>query len=228
MNSNARFVIKPNFKNLSEYKLKYTDILTYITIRSFYNSKDEYCYPSYNTIANLAQLSKKFLGESIKRLDKAGFLDVWKIGTVRVRHSYMFSEVVAYQKVPYQIFHSNDLTANEKSMLLLLREYCNSELDCCESISEIASVSGLTYRTIHKQFSSLVLKGYISDQIIEDASTKSLCKVFKFTDKLNWKYTMTSSSYLIKAKASETQSKSLAIVSMAIQIFKNMDHSSRE
>ena len=112
MNSNARFVIKPNFNNLSEYRLKYTDILTYITIRSFYNSKDKYCYPSYNTIASLAKLSKKFVGESVKRLDKAGFLDIWKIGNVRVSHSYMFCDVVAFQKIPYQLFQATELTSN--------------------------------------------------------------------------------------------------------------------
>src|SRR5687767_11159228 len=125
MNDSERFIIKPFFNNLSDYRLNYKDILTYITLRSFYNSKDKYCFPSYETIAKRAQLSKTFITQSIKRLEAAGFIEIWKVGKVRVRHCYKFSKLDQYQKIPYAFLDLGDLTTSEKAMLLLLREHFN-------------------------------------------------------------------------------------------------------
>ncbi len=188
MNSKQRFVLKPCFNNLSEYRLNYKDILTYVTVRSFYNSTDKYCYPSYQTLAKRSGLSKKFIAESVQRLECASLLDIWRVGKVRIKHCYKFNDDGQYQKIPLQIFDETALTSNEKGILLLLREYCNSMFECSKSISEISTSSGLTYRTIHRQFKSLILKGYVVEVEREDPLDKTIEKLFKLTDKLNWSF----------------------------------------
>ena len=187
MNSNARFVIKPNFNNLSEYRLKYTDILTYITIRSFYNSKDKYCYPSYEAIATNGKISKKFVSESLKRLSKAGYINIWKIGKVRFRHCYRFKEISEYQKLPYSYLENQDLTLNEKGMLLLLSEYAIASV-VSQPLSEIALCTGLTYKTIGSQYKSLIEKGYLKESLIKEETNNTLTKIFSFTDLVKWDF----------------------------------------
>lgn len=189
MNDNQRFIIKPDFKNLSEHKLNYKDILIYIAIRSFYNFEDKYCYPSYDAIAKRAQLSKKFVGESVKRLEGAKFLQVWRVVKRRIRHYYRFDQpIISYQKVPYQLLLDSDLTVFEKGILLLFREHCDSFYECSKSIAEIASESGLTYRTIHNQYQTLLLKGYIVECLYEDPLNNTLSKVIRLTQKLKWDF----------------------------------------
>ena len=181
-----RFVLKPRFNNLSEYELKYTDILTYTTIRSFYNSQDKYCYPSYDAISKRSGLSKKFISESIKRLECASLLDVWRIIKVRTQHCYKFPTEGTFDKVPFAIFDQSEFTAQELSMMLLLHEYCDSTFELNNSISELASSSGVPYRTLKTQIKSLLLKGYVVEVEREDFMNQTIEKVLKFTDKIDW------------------------------------------
>lgn len=222
MNDTQRFIIKPNFKNLSEYRLNYKDILTYITIRSFYNSKDKYCYPSYATIAKRSGLSKKFISESVKRLECAGYLDIWKVGKFHVRHCYRFNDEGIYQKIPFSLLDANDISAFEKSMLLILVEYCDSLQRCFQSVSELAVSTGLTYRTIDCQLKSLILKGYVVQEMYENPLDKTFSKYFKLTDKLKWNFPGNFSFTSFKANDSKSESEGLAIVDMALKMVKAM------
>ncbi|NEU09801.1 helix-turn-helix domain-containing protein [Flavihumibacter sp. R14] len=188
MDNAKRFILKPTFNNLTEQGLNYKDILTYVAIRSYYNTRDKYCYPSYKTLEKRTGLSSKFISQSIMRLDKAGYLHVWKLGKGRVQHCYKFPDNGTYHKIPYDLLEDKSLNPHEKSMLLLLREYCSDDLVSDNSIREIASLSGLTYRTIHKQFQALTLKGFIRYEEIENTESKTISKVFGFTDKINWQF----------------------------------------
>lgn len=188
MDSNHRFIMKPKFNNLSENGLIYKDILTYVAIRSYYNSKVKYCYPSYKTLAKRSGLGSKFLSQSIKRLEKAGYLEVWRMGKTRVSHCYKFKENGVFQKIPYAVLDCVGLTTHEKSMLLLLREYFNDSLECSLSISEIASSSGLSYRTLHNQLEALILKGYILQEIVESLESQTVSKGFRLSNKIAWKF----------------------------------------
>ena len=176
--------MKPKFNNLSENELNYKDILTFIAVRSFYNHTDKYCYPSYKALSELSGLSRKFISLSVKRLYKAGFFSLWKVGKRRVSHWYLFDEMVKFQRIPLSLF-SAPLSVHQKSMLLLLSEYCESGI-CFQSITEIASSSGLSYRTIHRQYQALCLKGYILEGLYADPLEETLIKYFTLTNKLKW------------------------------------------
>lgn len=220
MNENRRFILKPSFNNLSERRLNYKDILIYTAVRSFYNSKDKFCFPSYKTISKLAGVSIKFISESLKRLHGAGCLDIWKVGKMPVKHYYKFHTADKYQKVPYQLFDASDLTAHEKSILLLIREYCDSMLNCYATIAEIAEASGLTYRTIHKQYQSLLLKGYLYKYAYEDPLSQTVTMVIKLSDKMNWKFPINSSTAHLKGTIDKPGDPD--IVTMALNMIRAM------
>ena len=215
-----RFILNPQFNNLSEYKLKYTDILTYITIRSFYNTQDKYCYPSYQTISKRSGLSKKFISESIKRLECAGFLDVWKIGKFHVTHYYRFPKQEPLQKISDEIFECNDLTASEKSMLLIIAEYRNSSNRCEKSISELSGFTGLTVRVLNQQIKSLILKGYLAKELEENLLDKTLTTYLKLTDKLRWNFPGNSSFTVLRVETPEPPSGTHPIVDMAMNMLR--------
>lgn len=186
MRISDRFILKPDFYNLGELGLDYKDLLTYITIRSFYNSKSKYCYPSFRAISKLSGLSTYFVGKSMKRLRDAGILDVWAVGGRRKKaYWYMFENISGLNKVPYELLLDYDLTTNEKSILILLSEYCKQGF-CSDSTAEIADKSGVSHRVIETWYQTLLLKGYIVESIYEDPLNNTLTKHFALTNMLLW------------------------------------------
>lgn len=186
MRISDRFILKPDFYNLGELGLDYKDLLTYITIRSFYNSKSKYCYPSFRAISKLSGLSTYFVGKSMKRLRDAGILDVWVVGGRRKKaYWYMFENISGLNKVPYELLLDYDLTTNEKSILILLSEYCKQGF-CSDSIAEIVDKSGVSQRVIETWYQTLLLKGYIAESIYEDPLEGTISKYFYFTRMLGW------------------------------------------
>ena len=186
MTNSNRFILKPNFHNLGELGLDYQDLLTYITIRSFYNSNSKYCYPSYKAISKLSGLSTYFIGKSIRRLKDAGILSVWGVfGRRRKANWYMFDDHSGLSRIPFELLLDDELSTNEKAILVLLFEYCKSGF-CSESLVEIADKSGVSYRVLNSYFQPLLLKGYIVESICEDPFNNTLIKYFEFTNKLKW------------------------------------------
>lgn len=204
MNSSTCFVLKPYFNALSEGWLNYQDILTYITIRSFYNPEDKYCHPSYQTIQKKLGMSKKFIARSIKRLQIAGLLECWKVGSSRVQHYYKFPQFEQLLKVPIAILEIEELTSNQKSMLLVLHEHSNSSLQCELTTSQLASKCSLSLNTINKLVKSLILKGYVTREVCEDKLKETLVKHLKLTDKINWPSQIHILSDLLKADIVQT------------------------
>lgn len=186
MRISDRFILKPDFHNLGELGLDYKDLLTYITIRSFNNSKSKYCYPSYRAISKLSGLSTHFIGKSIKRLKDAGILSVWGVfGRRRKANWYMFDDHSGLSRIPFELLMDDELSTNEKATLILLFEYCKFGF-CSKSIAEIADKSGVSYRVLNSHYQPLLLKGYIVESIYENPLTNTLNKYFEFTNKLKW------------------------------------------
>jgi DNA-binding MarR family transcriptional regulator len=169
---------------MSELGLSYKDQLIYIAVRSFYNSKDKYCYPSYITIAKRAGVSPKTVAASIKRLNAAKLIEVWKIGKTRHYHSYRFPEFENYLKISYGIFDIPNLTMFERSMLIMLFEYLDEDYKTALTISELEIASGETYKTIYTQLKSLQNKGYIAVKLKECDTDRTLIKVITISDRL--------------------------------------------
>ncbi len=189
MRISDRFILKPDFHNLGELGLDYKDLLTYITIRSFYNPDSKYCYPGYRAISKLSGLSTHFIAKSIKRLNEAGILKVLPvIGRRRKAYWYVFGNISGLSRVPLELLVDKDLTTNEKSILVLLFEYCKHGF-CSESLAEITDRSGVSYRVLKSHYQSLILKGFIVESMYEDPLSNTLTRHFAFTNKLPWSLT---------------------------------------
>ena len=172
------FIIKPHFYKLPDHNLDYKDVLTYVAVRSFNHVASNTCYPSYQTIADKACVSKKFVMQSVERLDQSGYLSVHKSKKARVSNYYMFKQAHSFDRVPYQIFKTEDLNAHERGMLLCLRQFFQGlkNLQAFRDIKDMAASLGLSYKTVYSQLMSLIEKGYIA----VDGN------LYQLSGKLNW------------------------------------------
>lgn len=184
------FIAKPHFFKedtkfkINDSKIEYTDVLTYVALRSFNNVKYNSCFPALQTIGEKAGISKKFVSKSIERLEAAEFINVFRSGKLRIGNRYMFRKFRYFDKIPYDIFACDDLSLYEKSMLLCLREIGHTPVDLTGTINELANMLGVTYKTLYCQLSSLIQKGYIKR---ESSTWYRLQKVdwnFKIEDKM--------------------------------------------
>lgn len=181
-NKPRAFVKKPIFLKLKTNKLNYLDVLTYTAIKSFDNPKGG-CFPSYETIASRSGLSRTFVTESIKRLEKSNYLGVcrnekFKSPKRSFPNQYSFKSVDPFNRIPYDIFEVNDLTVYQKAMLLLLRQSAITVTEIYGTINKFADELELTYNTVKKQFDSLILKGYL----------KPIDKRLTELKKIDWSY----------------------------------------
>lgn len=187
-----RFIALPThlFKNENglEKLIKYRDILTYVTLRSYNNSTDNKCFPAYETLASRSGMSRTFIIQSIKRLHKLGAIDIEPPCEERASNSYYFEECKHFQRIPYEVF-SADLTANEKAMLLCIR-LISDGIMIIGNPSAISKNLGLSYNTFYPLFKSLKDKGYIEERkrYKKGVEIKSRFKNFNLTDKIDWTY----------------------------------------
>lgn len=186
---NDRFILLPSYIDLGKKGLHYKDLLTYVSIRSFYNSKTGTCKPSYDTIARVSGMTKKFLTESIKRLEQSGYLTVRRSQKKRTSNQYSFKEVDSFNRIPYGILEADDLTSYQKAMLLALRQ-CVESLTLQFMHSDINTLSALlqlSYKTVYTQYNALVGKGYISK--VDKTYKHGFSRTTAFlSDKINWQY----------------------------------------
>lgn len=167
---NHKTVLKPLFGNLKEKNLVYKDILTYITIRSFYNSISKFCYPSLKDISTLSGLSTKVVKSSIKRLENAGYLNTQDVSKSWARRIYTFENDLVFQKVSLDLLLEKDLSPSEKAFFLLVMEYAQDE--SYDSPQDIAQKTGMSYTTCFQLYKSILTKGYISEEVGYDKDLK--------------------------------------------------------
>ncbi|WP_026896790.1 helix-turn-helix domain-containing protein [Daejeonella oryzae] len=187
----GRYVLIPHVNNLKKQGLEYKDILTYVTIRSFKNSDNKLCFPSHETIGKKAGMSKTYVINSIGRLESAGLVTVERSRKLKVSNKYYFAEVASPCKIPLEFFEVEDLTANQKGMLLCLRQFfqCTS-LSHGSDTKRLANVLGLSYQQVYKQYVALVSKGFIIETV---KSLRPICdKTYTVRslnqDRINWNF----------------------------------------
>lgn len=160
----VQFVITPNITLLREKKLQYLDLLTYFAIRKHLNTKSKIAYPSLDTIATLSGLSRKFIIASIKRLEKANLVTVYR--AIKKANQYSFPEVTSFQMIPEALLQDTNLTTQEKAILICLRQFFYSDsLMSTYNLQDIAKSLDLSYDLIQRQTASLKRKGYITSQL---------------------------------------------------------------
>jgi DNA-binding MarR family transcriptional regulator len=181
-----QFVPIPNFYKLDKQPIQYLDILIYTALKSFDND-DKDCFPKHETIAKRAGMSKRFVINSIKRLEAGEFLTVLRSDKKRTSNHYSFKKYDHFEMIPFDLLSQQDLTPNEKAILIGLRQFfIHGPLQCMDDISFFAKWLGLTYNTISPLYMSLVEKGYIKEtqKIYKGKGSGKVLKTL--TDKVSW------------------------------------------
>ena len=189
-NVNKGWVAFPQFLFLNENRLKYQDALIYITTRSFLNTASGDCFPSYETIAEKAGVSRTFVSKSLKRLKASGLLKTHTRKVATNRNSpnhYIFDEFRRFEQIPVEIFECNDLSYTEKAMLICLRQFfIHGPLQCTYKIKTMAELLGITPRMLSAQFTRLIDKGYVTNTLRKLKDGTRLNSKYTLSDKLPW------------------------------------------
>jgi DNA-binding MarR family transcriptional regulator len=185
---NDRFILLPSHINLTRERLHYRDLLTYITIRSFNNENEGICTPTYDKIVERSGMSRKFISKSIKRLQRSGYLEVTRSSTRRACNQYSLQKVLAFSPIPHSIFAADDLTANQRAMLITLRQFFDSiSLELyVGNLASMAKLLDVSYKTIYTQYVALVASGYI-EEVFKTYKSRKSRKIIRLSEKLNWK-----------------------------------------
>jgi DNA-binding MarR family transcriptional regulator len=148
----------------------------------------ELCIPSYDTIATKSRTSKKYVSASIKKLEKAGYLIIDRSSKLKVSKKYSFKGTDSFSRIPYEVLDLPDLTANQRGMLLAVRQYFDSHsLELYVDLTTLCTLLDLTYRTVYPVYAALIKKGYI-EKYTKVSKNGSKRIVVRLTDKVNWLY----------------------------------------
>ena len=173
-NQTKRFFLQPNKSALLQSGLQYRDVLTYGTLLSFCNKELE-CWPSLRTLSERSKLSTGFLSQSIKRLNAAGWISVFK-KLIRNKpcNLYKCKSFDDFKMIPSEIFES-DIQSEDLAMLLCIRQfYYDEELITDINIIEMSDILGIPYSTFYKRYSILKEKGYITFKVKNNMSLSKL------------------------------------------------------
>jgi len=181
---NNRFILLPDEFCTPDNGLRHSDSLIYLSIRSFRNTSTSHCFPSLNVIAERSGVSKQTVLSSIERLTKAGLLEVEKADRLKASNKYHFKDSKSFLQIPFEVFELQDLSLNEKSILVCLRKCFDSQSlqSFITQISDISLFLGLTYKQVYNPIKALIAKGYISRSKIGRVD------VLELTEKVNWRY----------------------------------------
>jgi len=175
----GQFVLVPRILQLEQKKLQYLDILVYASLRSFDNKQPGNCYPSHVGIAKRAGLSRRFVITSIGRLEKAGLITVHRSNKVKEPNQYWFEDKqvgLALSPIPIALFNVSCLTANQKAMLICLRQFFeHGYLQSTHTLQVMAFGLGLTVAKVYEQYRELVAKNYIAEAVMQPKTSKA-CK----------------------------------------------------
>jgi len=136
--------------------------------------------------------SKSFVMDSVKRLIRSGYIRKHKVAYLS--NQYYFTPFDITDRIPPEILDL-DLSIYEKAMLLVLRQFCiGLPHRTFSPIKDIASEIGLSYKTVHKQITSLIEKGYVIERRMKFTDKKD---GFDISPKIDWwfEYNRPSSGY---------------------------------
>ncbi|UEG53429.1 helix-turn-helix domain-containing protein [Mucilaginibacter daejeonensis] len=184
----------PNFLKLTDQGLQYLDISVYTAFK-WHDNPDQDCFPMHETVGKMAGLSKRFVIESVKRLEASGVITVDRSEVKRVSNLYYFAKPhrnTILDKIPKDFFElTSDLTKNERAMLLCLRQFFNHlPYECHESkpCEYFGEWLGISKDTVRKQFSALIAKGYIAERFNIRKCGQKARTYYMLTDKIDWNY----------------------------------------
>ena len=132
--------------------LSLIDMLVFSVIYSHRNAKSEKAFPSMDTIAEGAGLTKKVVAESIKELEAAKLIIIEQKQTgSKLNNYYYFPDYANFNQIPNDFLKSPVYKAKFKAFVIGFRGICiSSDLVCKYDVNEIATLLGMTTKTVKK------------------------------------------------------------------------------
>jgi len=183
----TRFIKQPFITDLEDKGLKYTDLFTLYALLSFRNNKSKLCYPSTRTLADTMKIARQSVITSIERLAASGIVEV-QSGNREVSNHYKFNiDEDKFKMLPYDLLNNDELTINEKSILIAIRQYCLDETtDSILMKTQIAKNIGIGYSAFRKQFNHLKEKGYVEEAVAYGKGGTEKFQIRMNAEKVNW------------------------------------------
>lgn len=147
----------------SERKLTPRDLLVYVSIKRYMNSKTQEAFPSLIKISEVSSLSKPTIMQSIKNLISAHYISVRKEGK---RSIYKFNSYKNFEPFSYEFLDKKDLNANEKAYILATQQHMFKDEENIGKVSytelELANKINMSQPVINRCNNSLKDKGYLT------------------------------------------------------------------
>ena len=148
--------------DLTEQGLTTLDPYIYACIKKYMNSKTQQAFPSNSTLQHVSGLGNKTIIQSIKRLEKAGYISITReFGKSNV---YTFNDYKKFEICSYDLLDRTDLTPKEKAYFIAAQPYMFKDTQSgyiTFNSEKLASSIGLSLNTLKKYESSLCQKNMI-------------------------------------------------------------------
>lgn len=158
---NKQHVQLPNDMTKSG-ELSQKDLLVYVTIKRYMNTRTKDCHPSLDTIVKVSGVSKPTVRKSIDTLKRLNYLTVKIVGRKNV---YKFNPHKSFEPFSYD-FLDFDLETNLKAYIMVAQQTMYKDIEGFGKItysdSELASIINLDRHTIAKYNRALENKGFLS------------------------------------------------------------------
>jgi len=182
------FVTIPYLTSQLLEEIHYKDILIYGIVKSFRNSETGLCCPSYESIAKIANTGRKFVSESLQRLEKAKLVFIDRSNKPKVVNRYYFARLDYYNRIPVEVMKVN-LTANQKAMLICMAQFFIGEgIRIPRNIKDKAARLGLSYKMLYSQYMPLVKEGFIIETVKQYKFSDQSKVYHELSDKIEWIY----------------------------------------
>ena len=159
--NNKQHVQLPNDMTKSG-ELSQKDLLVYVTIKRYINSKTKECYPSLDTIVKVSGVSKPTVRKSIETLKR---LDYFQVRIEGRKNVYKFNPYKNFEPFSYE-FLDFDLETNLKAYIMVAQQTMYKDIEGFGKItysdSELADLINLDRHTIAKYNRVLEEKGFLS------------------------------------------------------------------
>lgn len=173
----------PNDNPNSE-ELTPKDLLIYICIKKFYNSKTNECFPSLDTIVKLSGVSKPTVRKSIENLKKFGYITV----TIKGRSNYYHFNPYKKFEIFSPEFIESDLDPNLKAYIVVTQNLMFKDQEGIGKMSytdsELSKKINLDKRTIAKYNQILKEKGLLTELPVKNNEGITINQKFFHLDEL--------------------------------------------
>lgn len=164
---NKQHVQLPN--SMTELKIiTPQDLLIYLSIKRYMNSKTKEAFPSLLTISRMAGASINTIRKCVNNLQQAGYLEVVKRGRQNI---YKFLKYDNFEPFSYDFLDKQDLSFTEKAYLIASQQYMfkdDGEGKISMSNKELSKKINMSESTISRCDKALEEKEYL--QIINSSN----------------------------------------------------------